>query len=156
MKIKVDRTKHSEEELVFTITVSDPHHAPLSAAEKEVLETIDRCTKSAEAVLGRDNDLLIEIKASNHEIKALVFDKLLSNLRFAIENQFRPKFKPICEDIFNWIFDFQQGHVKMWMQEFNPERITYYFDNDARMLANNQLCHDSDDEEADEDDDEED
>jgi len=39
-------------------------------------------------------------------------------------------FKPICQEIYNWIQDHQSGDIKNWMIQFDPQRTKYYFHND--------------------------
>ncbi len=135
MKISVDRTSNSEGDLVFTITVKEPHVAPFSDEERMSLESIDLFTKTMEKSLDPTGVLYQDILNANHKVKEKVFCRVLNNLKFAIENEFRPKFKPICQEIYNWIYDKQEGFLKTWMAEFDPQRTTYYFDNDERMRS---------------------
>lgn len=155
MKIKVDRTIKAEGELVFTITVTEPHVSPFSEIEKNALESIDAFTKEMEKTLDPASVLYQDIVNANHKVKEKVFCKVLENLKFAIENEFRPKFKPICQEIYNWIYDKQEGFLKRWMSEFDPQRTTYFFDNDGR-LQNQHINMIADDKVNDEDHDDED
>jgi len=135
MKISVDRTTSPEGDLVFTITVKEPHISPFKEEEKIALESIDKFTKEMEKSLDPTGKLYQEIQTANHDVKEKVFMRVLENLRFAIQNEFRPKFQPICQEIYNWIYDKQEGFLKSWMMEFDPQRTTYYFDNDERMKS---------------------
>ena len=132
MKIKVDRTIDSEGNLLFTIKVTEPHVAPFSDQERISLESIDRFTLNMSKTIDPTGPLYQDILNANHKVKEKMFCRILQNLKFAIENEFRPKFRPICQEIYNWIYDDQEGHVKKWMSEFDPQRTTYYFDNDAK------------------------
>lgn len=132
MKITVDRTNDSEGNLVFTITVKEPHVIPFPEEEKKALDGIDQLTKLIETSLDSSKPLYNEIMQSNRKIKENVFVKSLEKLKFSIQNEFRPKFQPICQEIYNWIYDKQQGVLKNWMIEYDPQRTTYYFDNDGK------------------------
>jgi len=39
----------------------------------------------------------------------------------------------MCQEIYNWIFDQQNEPLKRWMLEFDPQRTTFYFDNDKKL-----------------------
>jgi len=160
MKISVDRTESPEGDLTFIITVKEPHVAPFSDAERISLESIDKFTKSMEQTLDPTGILYQDILNANHKVKEKVFCRVLQNLKFAIENELRPKFRPICQEVYNWIQDKQEGFLKTWMIEFDPQRTTYYFDNDEKMKAQESALHekralDEDDLEDDEDEDDE-
>lgn len=133
MKISVDRIVNSNDDLVFTITVKEPHVSPFTDDERISIESIDRFTKNMEKTIDPTSLLYQDILNANHKVKEKVFMRILENLKFAIENEFRPKFKPICQEIYNWIYDQQEGFLKTWMTEFDPQRTTYYFDNDVKM-----------------------
>lgn len=133
MKITIDRTRESEDSITFTITVTEPHVSKFSKNEKNALQSIDMFTKEMSETIDPTGELYQDILTANHKVKEKVFIKVLDNLRFSIENHLRPKFRPICQEIYNWIYDKQEGHVKTWMQEFDPQRTTYYFDNDGKF-----------------------
>ncbi len=159
MKITVDRTKNPEGDLIFTITVKEPHVAPFPEEEKTALVTIDNFMKHiAKDRLDPNGKLYQDILNANHNVKEKVFLRILDNLKFSIENEFRPMFKPICQEIYNWIQDNQEGYIKTWMSEFDPQRTTYYFHNDevSKNHIKNQINHVVDDkfEDEEEDDDE--
>lgn len=133
MKITVDRTVTPEGNLTFTISVTEPQVAPFSEIEKNSLVSIDTFTKEMSKTLDPNSVLYQDILNANHKVKEKVFCKVLENLKFAIENDMRPKFRPICQEIYNWIYDKQEGFLKTWMSEFDPQRTTYYFDNDGKL-----------------------
>lgn len=135
MKITVDRTVNPEGDLVFTVTVKEPHVAPFSEVEKNALVSIDKFTKEMEKTLDPTQNLYQDILNANHKVKEKVFVRILENLKFSIENQLRPKFRPMCQEIYNWIQGAQEGYLKTWMIEFDPQRTRYYFDNDEEMKA---------------------
>ncbi len=149
MKIKVDR-QLNDDELVFTITITEPQFAPYTDDERLALESIDRFTKNMERSLDPQGKLYHDILVANHDVKEKVFTNILDNLKFSIENEFRPKFRPICQEIYNWIYDNQEGFVKKWMTEFDPQRTKYYFDNDAKSEYGRSTNLDPDDKEDDE------
>ncbi len=141
MKITVDRTNTSEGELVFTIKVSEPHHACFSEIEKNIMELLDLCKTGVENISPEDNKLRQDVIASIHHAKEKTFLRVLNNLKFAIKEELQPKFNPICQEIYNWIHDKQTSNLKTWMNEFDSQRTTYYFDNDGK---NNPYCRNPD------------
>ena len=130
MKITVDRTHTSENNLVFTVTVSEPHLTCFGESEKQMMRLLEICQDDVERVVLDENKLKDDIKGLIHSAKEKTFVRVLNNLKFSIENEFRPMFKPICQEIYNWIQDHQSGDIKNWMIEFDPERTKYYFHND--------------------------
>lgn len=137
MKIQVDRTNTPEGDLVFTITVKEPHHACFDEVEKNLMDVLDFCKKGIENLSPEDNKLRKDVVSLIHLAKEKTFNRVLNSLKFAIKEQLEPKFQPICQEIFNWIHDQQKDVLRNWMNEFNPERTKYYFDNDAKS---NQYC----------------
>lgn len=130
MKITVERTNSSEGNLIFTVTVSEPHHACFDEVEKSIMDVLDSCKNGVEKLSPEENRLRQDVVALIHHAKEKTFNRILNSLKFAIKEQLQPKFHPICQEIFNWIHDQQTDVLKTWMNEFNPERIRYYFDND--------------------------
>ena len=130
MKIEVNRTHSSEGNLVFTIVVSEPHHSCFGEIEKNIMILLDNCKEDTYRSTSEENKTKNEVINLIHLAKEKTFLRVLDNLKFAIENEFRPKFKPICQEIYNWIYDHQTDHLKKWMIEFDSQRTKYYFDND--------------------------
>ncbi len=138
MKITVDRTMNPEGCLVFTITVASPTIASFTQSEQRLMRILDKTERSCMDVVTEDKDdnsLHFKIQKGTNDLKREVFDRVMNRMRFNIENEFRPKFRPICQEIYNWIFDHQSGSLKTWMREFDPVRTKYYFDND-QVAAN--------------------
>jgi len=133
MKIKVDRTNTSEGDLVFKITVSEPNHVCFSYAEKQIMNLLDNCKEHMNNLSLEENKTKDEAVSFINIAKEKTFLRILDNLKFAIENEFRTKFKPICQEIYNWIYDHQTDSLKNFMLEFDPQRTKYYFDNDITM-----------------------
>jgi hypothetical protein len=155
MKIQVDRTNTPEGNLIFTITVSEPHHSSFGEIEKNIMGVLDFCKEGVQNLSPEDNKVRNDVIGLIHNAKEKTFMRVLDNLKFAIENEFRPKFKPICQEIYNWIYDNQTDVLKKWMSEFDPQRTKYYFDNDITPNKFQQMQeseHDEDDDEDDEDD----
>lgn len=162
MKINVDRTTNSEGDLVFTITVKEPHLCPFTEQEKTAMESIENFTRDIATKLDPNGIYFQDVLNANHLVKEKTFLRVLQNLKFAIKNELEPKFHPMCQEIYNWIYDNQKGYIKSWLADFDPQRTTYYFDNDRKIEPNNINSpftypedKDSDDEEG-EDDEEED
>lgn len=132
MKIEVNRSHTLEGELIFTIRVSEPHEIDISQDEISIMHTLETCIESIESIeISEAYDVKDTIKSALNDVKSDAFWRLLNKLKFSIENEFRPKFRPICQEIYNWIYDHQKGEVKQWMQEFDPQRTKYYFSNDV-------------------------
>src|SRR5688572_18499941 len=132
MKIEVNRTEDSEG-LTFTIKVSEPHDAPFSEIDFETINFLEVCKTEVERLAPPENKLLGEVVNSIHTIKQKTFDRVKTSLQFAIENNVKEKLVPICQEIYNWIYDNQKPFLKAWMQEFDPQRTKYYFDNDKTI-----------------------
>ncbi len=150
MDIKVDRVNTSEGNLVFTITVSNPHHSCFGETEKNLMNVLDICKQGISAYSSEENKLAQDVIGLIHTAKEKTFSRVLTNLKFAIENEFRPKFQPICQEIYNWIYDHQSSTLKSWMSEFDPQRTKYYFDNDGKnQTRSNDIPDDKFDDEDD-------
>ena len=156
MDIKVNREISQDNELIFTIKVSDPHILNLLVLEdKTALLKIESFLMQLEMLINPEGRLYQDIVNANHNLKEKIFTRFLDSLKFSIENEFRPKFKPICQEIYNWIFDRQEGHIKTWMTQFDPQRTTYYFDNDNKKpdsYSKEPIVVENDDEDEDEED----
>ncbi len=133
MKISVERIINTEGNLVFTISVSEPHLAGFGDVDKIMMNILDACQNDIFRVTVDENKIKNDVMGLIHAAKEKAFVRVLDNLKFSIENEFRPKFKPICQEIYNWIHDKQTNDLKKWMIEFDPERTKYYFDNDLEL-----------------------
>lgn len=130
MKIKVDRDNKENGELVFTITVSKPDVADFGEMEKSMLDTLDACQHEISLHKAHDSKLQIDIINLIHTSKLRAFGRTLDQLKRCIKDDLQIKFNPICQEIYNWIYDHQDGVLKSWLIEFDPQRTKYYFDND--------------------------
>lgn len=130
MKIKVDREEKESGELVFTITVSKPESANFGEMEKSMLDILDACQHKISLHKAHDSKLQIDIINLIHTSKLRAFGRTLEQLKRCIKDDLQVKFNPICQEIYNWIYDHQDGVLKSWMIEFDPQRTKYYFDND--------------------------
>lgn len=133
MKITVDRTNSPEGNLVFTITVSEPHNALFGDIEKNICSLLDSCKNSIEKDYPEENKLKEDIISSIHGAKEKAFMRVINNLKFVIKNELEVKFVPICQEVYNWIYDAQDKPLKSWLHEFDPQRSKYYFDNDTTI-----------------------
>lgn len=133
MKITVDRSTSPEGNLVFTVTVKDPRHTSFGEEEAQVMRMLDTCKINIQDQVMDENKIKLRALEAIHQAKEDTFLKIIENLQFSIENEFRPKFKPICQEIYNWIFDAQTDFLKKYLNEFAPGRERYYFDNDPQM-----------------------
>jgi hypothetical protein len=130
MDIKVDKHRPGDGSLVFTITVTDAHEWGCAKGDVTIMRLLEECKKQVWSTPLEAEETKQDVAALMHEAKFKTFNRVLNNLRFAIENELRPKFKPICQEIYNWIQDNQIDELKTWMMEVDPQRTTYYFDND--------------------------
>lgn len=133
MKIIVERTNTPEGDLVFTIKVSNPHDAPFKTEELETLKSLESCYKSLKDISVEESKFKTDVENSIYDIKEKAFLRVIRSLKFSIDNQLRFKFNPICQEIYNWIYDYQNDSLKAWMLEFDPQRTKYYFDNDTTI-----------------------
>ena len=140
MKITVERTVNEKNELVFTITCREPHNVPFTDDERGLLKALDTCKGAVEELLIPEHKLRIKTVSHLHDIKEKLFSTLLSSLQFAIRNHLNPKMEPMRQEIYNWIYDCQEGDLKRWMQEFDPQRTKFYFDNDRTIESDEEEC----------------
>lgn len=128
MEIKVERLEE-ENSLTFTIKVTDPRHVGFGQLERMMMTIMDVAKQAVQEVPSGDS-LKEEILSSIHATKEKAFVRAKNTLVFDINTQLKIKFNPICQEIYNWIYDKQSDSLKTWMQEFDPQRTKYYFDND--------------------------
>ncbi len=133
MEITVDRTRNSEGNLIFTITVSKPHQLPFTEEDLKAVKLLDESQGAIATILNPETQLFQDISSGIHYAKDRLFQKLKNSLTFAIDHQVRDKIYPICTEIYNWIYDQQQKPLKSWLEEFSQERIKYYFNNDKTV-----------------------
>lgn len=138
MKITVERKVNDDKNLVFTITCSEPHIVPFADEEKFLLKILDSCKGAVEDLLNPENKLRVNTVSHLHDIKEKIFSNLQNSLQFAIRNHLNPKMEPMRQEIYNWIYDSQEGDLKQWMQEFDPQRVRYYFDNDRTIESDDE------------------
>lgn len=133
MRIDIDRLRDHDGNLIFNIRVSELHESPFSEEEYEGFSELQNGLDLLQDVYPPDNKYFFELKTAIHGIMSRKFDKVKENLMFAIDNQLKVKFEPICQEIYNSIYDSQQPELRKWMQEFDPQRTKYYFDNDKTI-----------------------
>lgn len=133
MKIEVDRTMDSENNLIFTIKVSEPHKAPFSEIDYDTMNFLEKCKESVEQLGFPEKKSVYDAINAIHTVKVNLFNRVKNSLTFAITNSLRTKYQPICQEIYNWIYDLQELPVKKWMEEVDPQRTKYYFDNDPQL-----------------------
>lgn len=129
MEITVDRTCE-EDVIVFTIKVKDLKKSPFNEASLQMMKTLDIAKSD---VYKHENPYLEAVVMHIHAAKEAVCDKVIKNLKFEIKEQFEPKFKQVCQEIYNSVVDSQEEFVKSWMLESEPERFKYYFNNDKTI-----------------------
>ena len=133
MKITVDRNINDDGDLVFTITVREPVLQPFTPDEMSFMSLIEAAKNQASSL--ETNNLLIKnhVLADLNMMKERIFMQVLRKVRFAIQEELEIKFHPMCQEIYNWVQDAQDGYLKQWMIEYDPQRTKYYFDNDKTI-----------------------
>lgn len=132
MDIKVNRTITTQNHLVFTIVVTDPHNAPFRQVEKGIMKLLDDAAKTVDIISPEENITKVESKRYLSEAKKSCFGRLMTCLKFSIKNQLEPKFEPMCQEIYNWIYNAQEAELKEWLETYDAQRCKYYFDNDPQ------------------------
>jgi hypothetical protein len=151
MEIKVERKYEDNDNLIFTISACKPSFTCFFEEDKKMMQILDKCKDEVCSINPDLNNTQTAIINSIHDAKEKVFLRVLKNLKSSIKYDLEPKFERICQEIYNWIQDNQKDFVKQWMIEFDPQRTTYYFDNDPQLK--NQIKNIPDDKFDDEDDD---
>lgn len=154
MKISVDRTHGPEGELIFTITAKNPRLVDFSVNEQSILMILDAARLAVDQVPNDPTGYSVREKVIQliHNTKRVEYDELMRQLKFHIRNELQIKFDPICQEIYNWVYDAQEKPLKAWLEEFDPRRTKYYFDNDKEMQNNTETDSlDDNDEDDDED-----
>ncbi len=130
MKITVARSV-VENGLRFVIDVTEPHEVPFEKPEQFLLKSL-QCMSQSICSIPDDSDSSFrdDIESALHGVQSMLFHRAIDSLKFSIDNELKSKFDPICQEIYNWIYDQQSGELKGWLQEFDPQRTKYYFDND--------------------------
>lgn len=132
MKIEVNRII-KENGLVFEIHVTEPHSAPFSEADEAIMNLLEDAKNKFDNIADEENASRMNAEQGIEWAKNQVFINVLESLKFAIKNQLEQKFKPMCQEIYNWIYDHQEGRLQRWMSECDPKRTKYYFDNDMNI-----------------------
>jgi hypothetical protein len=135
MKVKVDRKNTDEGNLVFTITVSEPTYEKLSAEEDSIMTIVDQCQKKVD-IIDSEDKLKYSVASLLNSAKMKAFDRVYNQIKSNIVTSVQDKFTPISQEIYNWVYDHQSNPHKQWMQELDPQRTKYYFDNDITAESN--------------------
>lgn len=129
MEIKVERIIE-EGKLVFTITCENPSIEYPNENGWEALNLLNICESAIEATIHNGFSLKQEIKTTLFGCRDMVFDQIHDFMTFALRERLEPKFEHMCNEIYNWQYDNASGRMKQLLQEFDPQRTKYYFDND--------------------------
>ena len=132
MKITVDRNVNTDKNLVFTITVNEPHISSFGDTESHIMSLLEDCMEKIYGFATKENKCQNDVVDLIHSAKEKTFVRVLNNLKFAIDNELCTMFKPICQEIYNWIYDYQTDNLKTWMTQFDAQRTKYYFSNDLK------------------------
>lgn len=140
MKIDVERMVNAEGHLVFTITAKNGKDYDFSEINTSYLQDVDKAIKHMDSLEISDDKIKASIKSHVNTLKELAFIEVTKYLKFAIRHSLQVKFDHICQEIYNWIYDSQDGFVKKWLYEFDPKRSKYYFDNDPPSESDFSEC----------------
>ncbi len=130
MKITIDRHHKENKELVFTITISEPHNAPFSEKDLESLQFLDKSIATMQTIGDPTSPINGQVCGAIHNIKHQTFNRVRSSMVFAIQQDIECKIHHICTEVYNWLFDNQPDYLSKWMMDFDPQRTKYYFHND--------------------------
>ena len=97
-----------------------------------MMKLLDICKDDINRITPEENKLKNDVFGLVHTAKDKLFSRVIDNLKFSIENELRPMFRPICQEIYNWIKEHQSGDLMNWMNEFDPQKTKYYFHNDTQ------------------------
>lgn len=129
MKITVGRIIEGNS-LKFIINVTEPHQIPFEKPQQFLLKSLQEMAQSLCNIKEEDDAFRDDLETALHGVQSMLFHRSIDSLRFSIENELKPKFEPMCQEIYNWLYDHQKDELKGWLQEFDPQRTKYYFDND--------------------------
>lgn len=132
MDITVDRSITPEGDLIFSIQVKNPSLVNFGIHERHIMSILNAANSSINDVPSTEPKLKEDIRSLVHMAKHKQFERVIEKLKFSIKNSLEAKFNPMCQEIYNWMYDAQDTPLKEWMSEFDPQRTQFYFDNDLR------------------------
>lgn len=135
MDIQLSRTE-VDGKLIFTFEISNPAKIEISDQEKALMDILEGGMQKIEDEIDDNNEIKSNCLKSLHFTKEGIFLRLLNNLKSDIRSGMVSKFNEMFNEIYNWSVDSQSGDVKMWMQEFDPLRQKFYFNNDLTTFFN--------------------
>lgn len=166
MKMRIERVKTPENELVFTIRVEQPHQIGVDQKYYELFNLLQKSSdtfsefgvdldgwSSARKHLSFRNDVILKRLQNEKLLLCEEFSKKQKNL---IEQALNHPMKCMLIEIFNWITDNQPENFQKFINHDPKGRERFYFDNDPEKAP--QLPQENDitvDEDEDEDSDEE-
>lgn len=133
MLIEINRDNVETGELVFTIKVSLPHAVPFSTNELEVLKKLQETKSGIILEKIKDQKLAENLEEAIDHVQNEILLRVKHSLKCGIDHQLRDRIHPICQEIYNWLFEAQTEQVKNWLFQVDGERIKYYFDNDKTI-----------------------
>ena len=73
------------------------------------------------------------LKDMSQQIDEETFCKIIKKLKYAIKHSLETKCTLLCQEVYNWIYDAQSGDLRKKLEEYDPQRSRYYFDNDKTI-----------------------
>lgn len=127
---------HKDGSLEFTLRISAPEPPLLTADEAKIL---NKAAEMREMVLAAQK---ITVKRPNpnrenlHDamlgeimsLKEAVYDRVTHDIRKVIYAKLNDHLPQIMTEVRQWWIDSQNEETRNFLREFEPERITYYFD----------------------------
>lgn len=123
MDVEIHMNKCDDGSLQFVITCKNPQVLDFDSEDLEMLIRIDEFING----INTSNKINMDIKSSVHGLKDRYFNNLNADMKRDIQDKIHHQLQKICTETYNWIYDHQTGALKQFMQEFNPERVCYFF-----------------------------
>src|SRR5690606_636756 len=126
MDIQVNRTHRDDGALVFEIVVTNPPTLKFNQDDKEILDMLQNIQNELHKVDKEADFVREDVQQHIHLAKKRIISETNKKLCSSIDNQLEFKFKPMCQEIYNWAYDHQTQALQSWMTENDPVRIKYY------------------------------
>jgi hypothetical protein len=136
MEIKVERVQE-DGKLIFTITCEElknnVENISLLNHDFDMLFHLEACRDRIAETVPEQYHKRHEVDHAIFTAREQVFQHIYDHFIFALREKLEPKYEHICQEIYNWQYDNAEGKMKQLLQEFDPQRTRYYFDNDDNI-----------------------
>lgn len=131
MKISVNR-KQKPGQLTFTITVKNPMVVEIPDEIKQAMDYLDSCKEAVKNIPVPDKINPLACLSHIQILKQNTFERIKGQITAEIQGKVHRHIASISQEIYNMIYDSQEDYAKQLFQELDPQRTTYYFDNDKK------------------------